>query len=108
MEYYFCMKKLNYLKEARLARGITQEDLAERMGLTQGAVQKHESGTRKLDLRLIQQYAAALICDELEIILGPQKNNELIAEATTILQGFSSKDQEKFVDMLKLFAKKDE
>jgi transcriptional regulator with XRE-family HTH domain len=38
------------LREARLAAGLRQADVAERLGLPQSYVSKYESGERRLDI----------------------------------------------------------
>jgi len=48
------------IRTLRVESGQTQVDLAERLGETQSAVSKVESGQRRLDLVQLAAYAAAL------------------------------------------------
>ncbi|NOT63653.1 MAG: helix-turn-helix transcriptional regulator [Acidobacteria bacterium] len=51
---------LTQLREARLAAGLRQTELAERLGTPQSFVSKYESGERRLDLLELQQICQAL------------------------------------------------
>ena len=51
---------LNWLKQARRAAGITQEDLARRLGRPQSYVSKCETGERRLDVIEFVDWAAAI------------------------------------------------
>lgn len=48
------------LKEAREASGLTQIDLANRLGMTQSQVSKCERGERRLDLIELKAWCEAL------------------------------------------------
>lgn len=48
------------LKEAREASGLTQVDLADRLGMTQSQVSKCERGERRLDLIELHAWCQAL------------------------------------------------
>lgn len=62
----------NYIMQIRIARGLTQEQLAEKMGITHTTVQRHESGKRSnLKWDTILKYADALGCHPSEITDGP-------------------------------------
>ncbi len=47
---------------ARAAAGLTQADVAERMGTTQSVVARLESGRQPPSLRTVQRYASAIGC----------------------------------------------
>ncbi|MBX9936511.1 MAG: helix-turn-helix domain-containing protein [Burkholderiaceae bacterium] len=47
---------------ARASMGLTQADVAQRMGTTQSAVARLESGKRPPSLRSVQRYAQAIGC----------------------------------------------
>lgn len=53
-------KLAELLRKLRVESGQTQVDLAERLGETQSAVSKVESGQRRLDLVQLATYANAL------------------------------------------------
>ncbi len=48
------------LRTARLEAGLSQHELAERLGEPQSFVSKYESGVRRLDLLELRQIAVAL------------------------------------------------
>lgn len=51
------------LRDLRLLAGITQADLAERLGTTQSAVARLEAGRQRLGLTTLRRAAQALGCD---------------------------------------------
>lgn len=51
---------LEYLKDARKKAGLTQEQLAERLGETQSFVSKCERGERRLDIVEVRAFCHAL------------------------------------------------
>jgi HTH-type transcriptional regulator / antitoxin HipB len=51
------------LRRAREQAGITQRELAERLGCTQPAISQAEAGGASLSISTIQRFAAALGCD---------------------------------------------
>jgi transcriptional regulator with XRE-family HTH domain len=51
------------LREARLARGLTQENVAERLGRPQSFVSKYETGERRLDVLELMEVLRALAID---------------------------------------------
>jgi transcriptional regulator with XRE-family HTH domain len=53
------------LREFREAKGLTQRDIAKRLGVPQSFVSKYESGERRLDLPELRQ-----VCTALEITLS--------------------------------------
>jgi transcriptional regulator with XRE-family HTH domain len=48
------------LTKARIAAGLTQEEVARRMGTSQAAVARLESGRHMPSLRVVDRYAAAV------------------------------------------------
>lgn len=56
-----------WLRELRKAHGMTQEDLAQRMGKERSAISKYEAGVCDLPSRVLHEYAAifAKTMDEL-------------------------------------------
>ena len=58
------------LIEARLKSGLSQQELAQRMGTTQSAIARMESGNSLPSMRSLVRYAEATQC-ELRIQLKP-------------------------------------
>jgi transcriptional regulator with XRE-family HTH domain len=57
------------LRQARQQAGITQRELAERLGCTQPAVSQAEAGGASLSIATLQRFAGALGCEiELTIV----------------------------------------
>jgi predicted transcriptional regulator len=50
---------INALLDARARSGLTQDEIARRMGTTQSAVARLESGRSKPSMRTLERYAAA-------------------------------------------------
>lgn len=57
--------------ELRLARGLSQEELAERMGVETRALQAIEAGHRNFTMRTLVALAAALQCERVAELLEP-------------------------------------
>ena len=62
------------LIEARTKSGFSQEDIASRMGTSQSAVARLESGSTLPSMRTLSRYARATNC-EISIRLKPIKKN---------------------------------
>ena len=58
----------HYIKEWRKYRGLTQEQLAERIGIARSYLTKIERGTRRYDQPFLEAAADALRCDPGDII----------------------------------------
>lgn len=56
------------LKEIRLARGLTQQQLADAVGITDAAVCQHESGAREPNIEMIRKYCEVLHCTPNELL----------------------------------------
>ena len=60
------------LKEIREKKNMTQEDLANAVGVTQGAISQWENGFSKPGFDNIKKLAAALECTLDELIAGTE------------------------------------
>ena len=65
------------LKSARISKNYTQKDMAERLGTTQGAYQKWESGGREPNLETIVKLAKILDTST-DVLLGITTNEDEI------------------------------
>jgi len=90
----------NCIKEIRKRKNITQVELAKRLGISQGAIQKLEAGERGLDLEWIEKISKALDVkpwellpkdmqpdispDEMEIIRAVRKAKEVTAKTDEV------------------------
>lgn len=62
-------KQRHFIKEWRKHRGLNQEQLAERMGVTQSFVSKIENGKQSPDLAFIALAAEVLRCEPADLIM---------------------------------------
>lgn len=62
-------KQRHFIKEWRKHRGLNQEQLAERMGVTQSFVSKIENGKQSPDLAFIEMAAEVLRCEPADLIM---------------------------------------
>lgn len=59
---------MNRIKEIRKRRGITQLELAEKLGITQSGVQKLESGRNDLTTKMMRKLAEVLDVEPWELL----------------------------------------
>lgn len=59
---------LEILREARATAGLTQGDLAERLGMGQSDISKCEIGTRRLDVVELKMWAEALGTELINVV----------------------------------------
>ena len=71
----------NCIKEIRKRKGITQVELAKRLGISQGAIQKLETGERGLDLDWMEKIAKALEVKPWELLPKDMQPNITPEEA---------------------------
>lgn len=90
----------NCIKEIRKRKNITQVELAKRLGISQGAIQKLETGERGLDLEWIEKISKALNVkpwellpkemqpdispDEMEIIRAVRKSKAIDSQQNNV------------------------
>lgn len=75
----------NSIKEVRKRKGITQVELAKMLGVTQGAVQKLESGENDLTGKMLRKLAAVLKVDAWELLPKDMQPN-ITAEEMEVLR----------------------
>jgi transcriptional regulator with XRE-family HTH domain len=63
------MKRGHFIKEWRKHRGLTQEQLAERIGIDRGYLAKIESGKRRYDQPFLEAAAEVLRCEPADLII---------------------------------------
>jgi transcriptional regulator with XRE-family HTH domain len=62
-------KQRQFIREWRKFRGLTQERLADRMGITRGYVSQVEKGLRRYDQHFLEAAAEALNCEPADLIM---------------------------------------
>lgn len=63
---------MTYIQHYRELRGITQAVLAEKLGVSQGAVSNWENGDRKPDVFMMKRIAEILGCTVDELLTEPK------------------------------------
>jgi transcriptional regulator with XRE-family HTH domain len=62
-------KRGHFIKEWRKHRGLTQEQLAERIGITKSYVSKIESGKKRYDQPFLEAAAVVLQCEPADLLV---------------------------------------
>lgn len=62
-------KQRHFIKEWRKHRGLTQEQLAERIGMDKSYLSKIESGKRRYDQPFLEAAAEILRCEPADLII---------------------------------------
>jgi transcriptional regulator with XRE-family HTH domain len=62
------MATLHRIRDVRLARGVTQTELARRMGISQSSVCRLERPSRNVSVRMLRLVADALDCEVGELL----------------------------------------
>jgi transcriptional regulator with XRE-family HTH domain len=62
-------KRGHYIREWRKHRGLTQEQLAERIGITKSYVSKIESGKKRYDQPFLEAAAVVLQCEPADLLI---------------------------------------
>jgi transcriptional regulator with XRE-family HTH domain len=66
----------HYIKEWRLHRGLTQEELADKLGMDKGYLSKIENGRRRYDQPFLEAAAKALECDVTDLLRRDPRDPE--------------------------------
>ena len=72
----------NSLKRIRKEKGITQEALALKLGVTKGMISQYENGNREPKLDTIKKIAAALDCN-MNVLISKETILDIIQEEKT-------------------------
>lgn len=86
------MKAGEILKKHRKAQGLTQSELADKLGVTQSAIGKFESGDRQISLTMINEIQECFKDDFLNELLGFNTYEEELKRK--LLQSFCDLIQE--------------
>lgn len=71
-------KHRHFIKEWRKHRGLTQEQFAERLGITQGQLSKLENGKRDYDQAFLEHAADVLNCAPADLLIrDPSKEDAM-------------------------------
>lgn len=62
-------RQAHYIKEWRKHRGLTQDQLAERIGMDKGYLSKIENGKRRYDQPFLEAAAVVLRCEPADLLI---------------------------------------
>ena len=80
----------NRLKEIRQKMKLTQSDLAEKLGVSQGAIQKLENGIVDLDLKWMSSISKAIGIQPYELLPEEWQPPKMSEQDMQLLQAFKN------------------
>lgn len=94
------------IKKVRKERGMTQEDLAEKMDVSIAFLSRIERGTSQINLKRLSQICGLLGITEGEILNGSSNNSDkyLNSEFSSLLENCSAEKQKLIYDIAKVIA----
>ena len=97
------------IKQARLAKNLTQEDLAEKIDISVAFLSRVERGNSHINLKRLNQLCRLLDVSEGYILNGASSNstNYLDKEFSELLKGCPSEKQRFIYDVAKVIAESD-
>lgn len=93
MAYPLAMKPTNRLRELRKAARLTQEQLAEKTGVTQPAISQLENDARPLDLDEMRVFARIFGCTPADLMDDQDNPDRLSDEERELLRNFRAADE---------------
>ena len=81
----------NRLRELRKKKGLTQVELAERLGVTQTAIYKLETGASDLDMKWMEKLSKALEVKPYELLPIEWQPQEISEDERQLLELFRKK-----------------
>lgn len=67
---------MNQIRQVRERLGLSQKELAERIGVTQGAISHYEAAINNPSVATLKRMSAALHCTVDELLTGEKKKEE--------------------------------
>lgn len=95
-------KQRHFIREWRLAKSLTQEQLAERIGITKSYLSKIENGKKRYDQPFLEAAAEALSCEPADLIVRNPEDPEGI---WSIWDNLDSTARAQVVEIAKTFRK---
>ena len=94
----------NFLKELRREKGITQEELAEKLGVSGRTISRWETGSNMPDISLLVEIAEFFDVSIPEIIKGERKSENMqeeIKEVAKTMSDYASAEKEKLLKSIR-------
>lgn len=95
-------KQRHFIREWRQAKNLTQEQLAERIGITKSYLSKIETGKKRYDQPFLEAAAEALSCEPADLIVRNPEDPEGIWSIWDNLDGAA---RAQVVEIAKTFRK---
>ncbi len=94
------------IKQARLAKNLTQEDLAEKIDISVAFLSRVERGNSHINLKRLNQLCRLLDVSEGYILNGASSNSEnyLVKEFSELLKSCSPENQRLIYNIAKVIA----
>ena len=92
-----------FLKELRNEKNLTQEQLAEKLGVSRRTVSRWETGSNMPDLDLLIEMAGYYAVDLRELLDGERKNekmNKELEETVLKVADYSNEDKKKLTSIM--------
>jgi transcriptional regulator with XRE-family HTH domain len=94
-------KAHHFIREWRKYRGLTQEQLAERIEQTSGAISQLENGIINYTQPTLEALAAALNCEPGDLLSRDPAIDDAVAELQSILKMASGPDQARALRVIR-------
>ena len=94
----------NFLRELRREQGITQEQFAEKLGVSARTVSRWETGNNMPDISLLSEIADFYDVGIPEIIAGERKSDEMneeVKEVADAMSDYAGAEKEKLVKSIR-------
>jgi transcriptional regulator with XRE-family HTH domain len=92
-----------YLKQWRLYRGLSQQQLADRLESSKGYISDLERGVRRYNQDLLEALAYALMCEPADLLMRDPTKEDAI---WSIWESVPETDRPKIIEMIKVFSGK--
>lgn len=92
-----------YLKQWRLHRGLSQQQLADRLESSKGYISDLERGVRRYNQDLLEALAFALMCEPADLLMRDPTKEDAI---WSIWESVPDTERPRVIEMLKVFTGK--
>ena len=92
-----------YLKNWRLHRGLSQQQLADRLESSKGYISDLERGVRRYNQDLLEALAYALMCEPADLLMRDPTKEDAI---WSIWESVPETDRPEVIEMIKVFSGK--
>lgn len=94
-------RRRHFIKEWRLHRGLTQEQLAGRIESSISTISQLESGKQGYSQALLEELAEALMCEPWDLLnVDPSKEGDVV-DFTSLLKRASPEDRDAIISFAK-------